>query len=152
MDERIISLETSLLTLRVAVDSSSEQHILALGVLAAELDSIKADGSLVDEVDRLRSLVSTLDAQVGYLSQERDAALADSDLSRTHAEMLLAKASSMRESIVRYAVACGTVDVQTALLRRDPSDQTPARVAELQRAMVEEKESSEALRDLAKNL
>ena len=152
MDERIISLETSLLTLRVAVDSSTEQHIVALGVLAAELDSIKADGSLVDEVDRLRSLVSTLDAQVGYLSQERDAALADSDLSRTHAEMLLAKASSMREAIVRYAVACGTVDVQTALLRRDPSDQTPARVAELQRAMVEEKESSEALRDLAQNL
>lgn len=152
MDERIISLETSLLTLRVAVDSSTEQHIVALGVLAAELDSIKADGSLVEEVDRLRSLVSTLDAQVGYLSQERDAALADSDLSRTHAEMLLAKASSMREAIVRYAVACGTVDVQTALLRRDPSDQTPARVAELQRAMVEEKESSEALRDLAQNL
>lgn len=152
MDERIISLETSLLTLRAAVDSSSEQHILALGVLTAALDDIKADASLVDEVERLRSLVSTLEAQVGYLSEERDAALADSDLSRTHAEMLLAKASSMREAIVRYAVACGTVDVQTALLRRDPSDQTPARVAELQRAMVEEKESSEALRDLAQNL
>jgi cystathionine beta-lyase family protein involved in aluminum resistance len=118
----------------------------------SEITSIKETVASAADVEQLQQLVVTLEAQVGYLQTERDAALGDLDMSRSHADMLLAKASSMREAIVRYAVACGTVDVQTALLRRDPANQTHERMEELQRAMAEEKASSDALRELANNL
>jgi cystathionine beta-lyase family protein involved in aluminum resistance len=138
--------------LRQSVDDAHQATDAQLDIMAAELTSIKQTAASASEVDRLQQLVSTLEAQVGYLETERDAALGDLDMSRSHADMLLAKASSMREAIVRYAVACGTVDVQTALLRRDPANQTQERMAELQRAMTEEKASSDALRELASNL
>ncbi|MEY3764545.1 MAG: hypothetical protein RLZ42_1205 [Armatimonadota bacterium] len=152
MDEQITKLETALATLRQSVDDAHQATASQLDTLTTELTSIKETAASASEVDRLQELISTLEAQVSYLQDERDAALGDLDMSRSHADMLLAKASSMREAIVRYAVACGTVDVQTALLRRDPANQTSDRMAELQRAMNEEKSSSDALRDLARNL
>jgi hypothetical protein len=152
MDEQITKLETALAVLRQSVDDAHQATDAQLDIMAGELTSIKQTAASASEVDRLQQLVSTLEAQVGYLQNERDAALGDLDMSRSHADMLLAKASSMREAIVRYAVACGTVDVQTALLRRDPANQTQERMAELQRAMTEEKASSDALRELASNL
>lgn len=152
MDEQITKLETALAALRQSVDDAHQATASQLDTLATELTSIKETAASASEVDRLQELISTLEAQVSYLQDERDAALGDLDMSRSHADMLLAKASSMREAIVRYAVACGTVDVQTALLRRDPANQTQDRMAELQRAMTEEKSSSDALRELARNL
>jgi chromosome segregation ATPase len=152
MDEQITKLETALAALRQSVDDAHQAAASQLETLATELTSIKETAENASEVERLLELISTLEAQVGYLQDERDAALGDLDMSRSHADMLLAKASSMREAIVRYAVACGTVDVQTALLRRDPANQTSDRMAELQRAMTEEKSSSDALRELARNL
>lgn len=152
MDEQITKLETALSALRQSVDDAHQATSTQLDTLAAELTSIKETAASSAEVDRLQELVTTLEAQVSYLQDERDAALGDLDISRSHADMLLAKASAMREAIVRYAVACGTVDVQTALLRRDPANQTQERMAELQRAMTEEKASSDALRELARNL
>ena len=152
MDEQITKLETALAALRQSVDDAHQATASQLDTLATELISIKETAASASEVDRLQELISTLEAQVSYLQDERDAALGDLDMSRSHADMLLAKASSMREAIVRYAVACGTVDVQTALLRRDPANQTQDRMAELQRAMTEEKSSSDALRELARNL
>ena len=152
MDEQIMKLETALAALRQSVDDAHQATASQLETLATELTSIKETAASASEVDRLQELISTLEAQVSYLQDERDAALGDLDMSRSHADMLLAKASSMREAIVRYAVACGTVDVQTALLRRDPANQTQDRMAELQRAMTEEKSSSDALRELARNL
>lgn len=152
MDEQITKLETALSALRQSVDDAHQATSTQLDTLATEITSIKETAASSAEVDRLQELVTTLEAQVGYLQDERDAALGDLDISRSHADMLLAKASAMREAIVRYAVACGTVDVQTALLRRDPANQTQERMAELQRAMTEEKASSDALRELARNL
>ena len=152
MDEQITKLETALAALRQSVDDAHQATASQLDTLATELTTIKETAASASEVDRLQELISTLEAQVSYLQDERDAALGDLDMSRSHADMLLAKASSMREAIVRYAVACGTVDVQTALLRRDPANQTQDRMAELQRAMTEEKSSSDALRELARNL
>ena len=152
MDEQITKLETALAALRQSVDDAHQATASQLDTLATELTSIKETAASASEVDRLQELISTLEAQVSYLQDERDAALGDLDMSRSHADMLLAKASSMREAIVRYAVACGTVDVQTALLRRDPANQTQDRMAELQRVMTEEKSSSDALRELARNL
>jgi len=152
MDEQITKLETALAALRQSVDDAHQATASQLETLTTELTSIKETAASASEAERLQDLISTLEAQVGYLQDERDAALGDLDMSRSHADMLLAKASSMREAIVRYAVACGTVDVQTALLRRDPANQTSDRMAELQRAMTEEKSSSDALRDLARNL
>lgn len=152
MDEQITKLETALSALRQSVDDAHQATSTQLDTLATEITSIKETAASSAEVDRLQELVTTLEAQVSYLQDERDAALGDLDISRSHADMLLAKASAMRESIVRYAVACGTVDVQTALLRRDPANQTQERMAELQRAMTEEKASSDALRELARNL
>jgi len=152
MDEQITKLETALAALRQSVDDAHQATASQLDTLATEITSIKETAASASEVDRLQELISTLEAQVSYLQDERDAALGDLDMSRSHADMLLAKASSMREAIVRYAVACGTVDVQTALLRRDPANQTSDRMAELQRAMTEEKSSSDALRELARNL
>ncbi len=152
MDEQITKLETALAALRQSVDDAHQATASQLDSLATELTTIKETAASASEVDRLQELISTLEAQVSYLQDERDAALGDLDMSRSHADMLLAKASSMREAIVRYAVACGTVDVQTALLRRDPANQTQDRMAELQRAMTEEKSSSDALRELARNL
>ena len=152
MDEQITKLETALAALRQSVDDAHQATASQLDTLATEITSIKETAASASEVDRLQELISTLEAQVSYLQDERDAALGDLDMSRSHADMLLAKASSMREAIVRYAVACGTVDVQTALLRRDPANQTSDRLAELQRAMTEEKSSSDALRELARNL
>jgi hypothetical protein len=152
MDEQITKLETALSALRQSVDDAHQATSAQLDTLASEITSIKETAANSAEVDRLQELVTTLEAQVSYLQDERDAALGDLDISRSHADMLLAKASAMREAIVRYAVACGTVDVQTALLRRDPANQTQERMAELQRAMTEEKASSDALRELARNL
>lgn len=152
MDEQITKLETALSALRQSVDDAHQATSTQLDTLATEITSIKETAANSAEVDRLQELVTTLEAQVSYLQDERDAALGDLDISRSHADMLLAKASAMREAIVRYAVACGTVDVQTALLRRDPANQTEERMAELQRAMTEEKASSDALRELARNL
>lgn len=152
MDEQITKLETALSALRQSVDDAHQATSTQLDTLATEITSIKETAASSAEVDRLQELVTTLEAQVSYLQDERDAALGDLDISRSHADMLLAKASAMREAIVRYAVACGTVDVQTALLRRDPANQTQERMAELQRAMTEEKASSDALRELARNL
>ena len=152
MDEQITKLETALAALRLSVDDAHQVMTSQLETLSDEVSTIKESAASLAEVDRLQELITTLEAQVGYLQDERDAALGDLDMSRSHADMLLAKASSMREAIVRYAVACGTVDVQTALLRRDPANQTADRMAELQRAMNEEKASSDALRELARNL
>jgi hypothetical protein len=152
MDEKITNLVTALTVLRQSVDDAHQAATAQLDTMWTEITSIKETAANASEVERLQQLVSTLEAQVGYLQNERDAALGDLDMSRSHADMLLAKASSMREAIVRYAVACGTVDVQTALLRRDPANQTQERMAELQRAMTEEKASSDALRELASNL
>jgi len=152
MDEQITKLETALDALRLSVDDAHQETLSHLDTLTTDLGAIKETAASAAEVERLQELVTTLEAQVGYLQEERDAAIGDLDISRSHADMLLAKASSMREAIVRYAVACGTVDVQTALLRRDPANQTAERMAELQRAMTEEKASSDALRELARNL
>ena len=152
MDEQITKLETALAALRLSVDDAHQVMTSQLETLSDDITTIKESAASTAEVDRLQELITTLEAQVGYLQDERDAALGDLDMSRSHADMLLAKASSMREAIVRYAVACGTVDVQTALLRRDPANQTADRMAELQRAMNEEKASSDALRELARNL
>ena len=152
MDEQITKLETALAALRLSVDDAHQETLSHLDTLTTDLGAIKETAASAAEVERLQELVITLEAQVGYLQEERDAAIGDLDISRSHADMLLAKASSMREAIVRYAVACGTVDVQTALLRRDPANQTAERMAELQRAMTEEKASSDALRELARNL
>ena len=152
MDEQITKLETALAALRLSVDDAHQVMTSQLETLSDDITAIKESAASTAEVDRLQELITTLEAQVGYLQDERDAALGDLDMSRSHADMLLAKASSMREAIVRYAVACGTVDVQTALLRRDPANQTADRMAELQRAMNEEKASSDALRELARNL
>jgi hypothetical protein len=152
MDEQITNLVTALTVLRQSVDDAHQAATAQLDTMWTEITSIKETAASASEVERLQQLVLTLEAQVGYLQDERDAALGDLDMSRSHADMLLAKASSMREAIVRYAVACGTVDVQTALLRRDPANQTQERMAELQRAMTEEKASSDALRELASNL
>ncbi len=152
MDEQITKLETALAALRLSVNDAHQATTSQLDTLSTDITAIKETSASTAEVDRLQELITTLEAQVGYLQDERDAALGDLDMSRSHADMLLAKASSMREAIVRYAVACGTVDVQTALLRRDPANQTADRMAELQRAMTEEKASSDALRELARNL
>lgn len=152
MDEQITKLETVVAALRLSVDDAHQETLSHLDTLTTDLGAIKENAASAGEVERLQELVTTLEAQVGYLQEERDAAIGDLDISRSHADMLLAKASSMREAIVRYAVACGTVDVQTALLRRDPANQTAERMAELQRAMTEEKASSDALRELARNL
>jgi len=152
MDEQITNLVTALTVLRQSVDDAHQAATAQLDTMWSEITSIKETVASAADVDQLQQLVVTLEAQVGYLQTERDAALGDLDMSRSHADMLLAKASSMREAIVRYAVACGTVDVQTALLRRDPANQTHERMEELQRAMTEEKASSDALRELANNL
>ena len=152
MDEQITNLVTALTVLRQSVDDAHQSATAQLDTMWSEITSIKENAASAADVEQLRQLVATLEAQVGYLENERDAAIGDLDMSRSHADMLLAKASSMREAIVRYAVACGTVDVQTALLRRDPANHTPERMAELQRAMTEEKASSDALRELASNL
>jgi hypothetical protein len=152
MDEQITNLVTALTVLRQSVDDAHQSATAQLDTMWSEITSIKENAASAADVEHLRQLVATLEAQVVYLENERDAAIGDLDMSRSHADMLLAKASSMREAIVRYAVACGTVDVQTALLRRDPANHTPERMAELQRAMTEEKASSDALRELASNL
>ena len=152
MDEQITNLVTALTVLRQSVDDAHQAATAQLDTMWSEITSIKETVATAADVEQLQQLVVTLEAQVGYLQTERDAALGDLDMSRSHADMLLAKASSMREAIVRYAVACGTVDVQTALLRRDPANQTHERMEELQRAMTEEKASSDALRELANNL
>jgi len=152
MDEQITNLVTALTVLRQSVDDAHQAATAQLDTMWSEITSIKETVASAADVEQLQQLVVTLEAQVGYLQTERDAALGDLDMSRSHADMLLAKASSMREAIVRYAVACGTVDVQTALLRRDPANQTHERMEELQRAMAEEKASSDALRELANNL
>jgi len=152
MDEQITNLVIALTVLRQSVDDAHQAATAQLDTMWSEITSIKETVASAADVEQLQQLVVTLEAQVGFLQTERDAALGDLDMSRSHADMLLAKASSMREAIVRYAVACGTVDVQTALLRRDPANQTHERMEELQRAMAEEKASSDALRELANNL
>ncbi|MGC4046166.1 MAG: hypothetical protein QM758_20445 [Armatimonas sp.] len=67
------------------------------------------------------------------------------------AEQLRAENTRMRESIVRYAVACAQVDLQVAIVRARGTDGTAAEDS-LKNLMAEESDASRILRDLAKEL
>lgn len=123
MDERIQQLEQDL-------TEQTER-------LRAAIDQLRQDWTTAQEAEALRE-------QVGALT-ERTAAL------EAQVERLRAEGERLRQGIVRYAIACGTVDLKTALMRRTPNPDAEVR-ADVQRAIEEEQAASEALRQLARQL
>lgn len=58
----------------------------------------------------------------------------------------------LREAVLRYAIACGAVDVQVAMLRARGEGSGPDAAESLRRAMEEQTEASNVLRSLARTL
>jgi hypothetical protein len=58
----------------------------------------------------------------------------------------------LREAVLRYAIACGAVDVQLAMLQARGEGAGPEAADSLHRAMEERTESSNVLRSLARTM
>jgi len=75
------------------------------------------------------------------------------ELSQEHSEdSLQLEYDILREAVLRYAIACGAVDVQVAMLRARGEGSGPDAAESLRRAMEEQTESSNVLRSLARTL
>lgn len=68
-----------------------------------------------------------------------------------NAASLKAENEALREAVLRYAVACGAVDLQVAMLRARGEAREDVR-ENLQRCIEEQTEASNALRALARRL
>lgn len=66
-------------------------------------------------------------------------------------EILERENRAMRQAILRYSIACGTVDLQMALLKAR-HERTPEALDQLKEATLEEETASRSLRDLAQQL
>jgi hypothetical protein len=91
---------------------------------------------LEQEAEHLRQGVAALRAQFS----ERQ------ELDRVKAENQL-----LRQAILRYALACGAVDLQLALFK-SRHERTSEGADQLKRATEEEEAASRALRDIAQSL
>lgn len=88
------------------------------------------------EAERLRRDIDAL--RVHFVESQQ--------LARLQAENL-----ALRQAILRYAIACGSVDLQMAMLKAR-HERTPESMDQLKLATDEEEAASRALRDLAQQL
>jgi hypothetical protein len=93
-------------------------------------------GDLEREAERLRQDVAALRS---HFSE------------RQQLDALKAENQTLRQAILRYALACGSVDLQMALVR-SRHERTGGSVDQLKFATDEEEAASRALRDLAQTL
>lgn len=108
-----------------------------------EAEAERIARELTEQTERLRGAIDQL-RQDWATAQEAESLRAQVERLRTEGDLL-------RQSILRYAIACGTVDLKTAMLRRDPAP-SPAMRADVQQAIEEEQAASEALRQLARQI
>lgn len=92
-----------------------------------------------------------MEAEIARLTAELRALRADWERRRGGDTELQAELDAIRDAVLRYAVACGAVDVQIAMMRaRGDSN---GEVAEnLSQSLEEQTEASNALRALARTL
>lgn len=136
MDDRIAELQER-------ADQLSQTLEATTGRLAGEIALLRAQA---EDLAREHVDLARLRAENEALRAERDALVAERDA-------LLAENAPLREVRTlaqRYAVACAAVDLQNALLRRDPASVSPTALNDLQRAIEEEKAASDILRDAAR--
>ena len=90
--------------------------------------------------------------EVARLAQSLSDLRHESETHRAQASESISVTEALREAVVRYAVACGAVDVQVAMLRARGSEGREYAMESLRHAMEEQTEASNALRLLAKSL
>jgi predicted nucleic acid-binding Zn-ribbon protein len=97
--------------------------------------------------------LSAVETDAARLRDEAAALRRDWERRQAEAEDLREEYDALRESVLRYAIACGAVDVQMAMLRARPTEgREEAAMESLRRAMEEQNEASDALRALARAL
>lgn len=103
--------------------------------------------------DNWESRLSRIEADARRLLEEAAELRREREQEREADSGLYEDYAAMKDVIIRYAVACGAVDVQTAMLRARPGEgRENAAMDNLRRAMEEQNEASNALRTLARSL
>ena len=139
MDERILKLqdETEQLARTLAEQT---------GRLREAIEDLQKDYALAQEAESLRETSATLHTRVTTLTGKTTDLEAQIEQMRSEGELL-------RQGIVRYAIACGTVDVKTAMMHRGATTIDDPQVrADIQKAVKEEQDASEVLRQLARQI
>lgn len=137
MDERILKLEDQTEQIARALAEQTSR-------LREAIEALRKDYALAQEAESLRETSAALRTQVSALTGKTTELEAQ-------IEQLRAEGDLLRRAIVRYAIACGTVDVKTAMMRRGAPDDPQVR-ADIQKAVEEEQASSEVLRQLARQI
>jgi hypothetical protein len=92
-----------------------------------------------------------MEAEIARLTADLRALRADWERRRDGTTDLQLELDAIRDAVLRYAIACGAVDVQIAMMRA--RGDSSGEVAEnLSRSLEEQTEASNALRALARTL
>ncbi len=158
MDERILQLQIDADRLAKRIAESNERlnseiaglveriDAIALGVAPPESPSVR---ETLDQCEREKEL---LRAHSGNLERHLDTLRNHLATAQTEAMDARSQYSTLRDLVVRYAVACAAVDLQQAMMRRDPQSGRETLGASLGQALQEERTASDALRAFARQV
>jgi len=157
MDQRIQQLQADAEHLARQVAEANRRLEAEIALLAERIEAVST-GMVVfppsarealDQCERerelLRSHSENLERHIETMRNHLATAQTDAMEARN-------QYSGLRDLVVRYAVACAAVDLQQAMLRRDPQSGRETLGASLRQALQDERTSSDALRAFARQV
>lgn len=158
MDERILQLQIDADRLARRIAESNERLGAEVANLIDRIDSIAGGGappappSVRETLDQCEREKELLRAHAGNLERHLDTLRNHLATAQTDAMEARTQFSSLRDLVVRYAVACAAVDLQQAMMRRDPQSGRETLGASLGQALQEERTASDTLRAFARQV
>ncbi|MFM7322032.1 MAG: hypothetical protein ACKO5K_10990 [Armatimonadota bacterium] len=159
MDERILQLQIDADRLARRIAESNERQGQEIATLLDRIDAIAGGEaapaptpSITETLDQCEREKELLRAHAGNLERHLDTLRNHLATAQTDAMESRKQVATLRELVVRYAVACAAVDLQQAMIRRDPLSARETLGDSLRQALQEERTASDALRTFARHI